>query len=352
MSLSWRVFSVVLGAFAGLCCCVSGASAAVNPGWECIPTAAGMPVLSGGTGSAPACASGNTAVLAPTYVSSGAGGQPTAQFSAVNVQVVSGSGATAGAVNGRGNLIIGYDEMRGTQTGSHDLVLGTNQSYTGFASIVGGTHNTASESYGAVLGSDNTAGGRYGVVLGSDNTASGKYATVTGGSSNVASGNLASVTGGEGNLAKQTSSSIGGGCDNVAGTGLSVISCPGSGFESISGGFQNQASGLFGTVSGGAHNTASGSGASVAGGGFNTASGASSWLGGGDFNTAGGLNSVVAGGEFNVAKDHISFIGAGCDNLTGPGTNRTDTCNAGGESILGGAGQHLTAQDSTYPAGP
>src|SRR5438067_2126009 len=84
--------------------------AAVTAGWECVPTTAGQPVVSGGTGASPSCGSGTTAVLAPTYVASGVGGKPTVVFAAVNVQVVSGSGATDGAVNGKGNLVLGYDE--------------------------------------------------------------------------------------------------------------------------------------------------------------------------------------------------------------------------------------------------
>src|SRR5437899_1823542 len=34
----------------------------------------------------------------------------TLQFTGINVQVVSGSGSTDGAVNGRGNLVVGYNE--------------------------------------------------------------------------------------------------------------------------------------------------------------------------------------------------------------------------------------------------
>src|SRR5438094_794188 len=102
-----------------------GALAAVTPGWECVPTAAGQAVVSGGTASAPSCGAGTTAVLAPTFISSGVGGGPTVQFAAVNVQVVNGAGATA-SVNGRGNLVVGYDENPSArpQTGSHDLILG------------------------------------------------------------------------------------------------------------------------------------------------------------------------------------------------------------------------------------
>jgi hypothetical protein len=107
------------------------ASAVVTPGWECIPATAGQAVVSGGTGATPSCVAGKTAVLAPTYVSSGVGGKPTVQFAAVNVQIVNGSGSTA-SVNATGNLVLGYDENPGgrAQTGSHDLILGQNQSFT------------------------------------------------------------------------------------------------------------------------------------------------------------------------------------------------------------------------------
>src|SRR6266446_1993728 len=88
----------------------AGALATVTPGWECVPTTAGQAVVSGGTGSAPSCGAGTTAVLAPTYFSSGVGGKPTVKFAAVNVQIVSGSASTSGAVNGEGDLVIGYAE--------------------------------------------------------------------------------------------------------------------------------------------------------------------------------------------------------------------------------------------------
>src|SRR5262245_8185163 len=107
------------------------ASGAVTPGWECVPTAAGKAVVPGGTGAAPSCGASTTAVLAPTYVGAGVGGKPTVRFASVNVQILNGSGATANA-NGTGNLVLGYDESPGAQTGSHDLVLGRNQTFSGF----------------------------------------------------------------------------------------------------------------------------------------------------------------------------------------------------------------------------
>jgi hypothetical protein len=49
--------------------------------------------------------------------------QPTVQFFGVNLQVINGSGSES-TLNGAGNLILGYDEKPGTQTGSHNLLLG------------------------------------------------------------------------------------------------------------------------------------------------------------------------------------------------------------------------------------
>src|SRR5205807_3873238 len=106
MSRSAAVVAVVVvwgGVLAG------GALAAVTPGWECVPTTAGQAVVSGGAGATPSCGGNETAVLAPTYVSSGVGGKPTVKFSAVNVQILNGAGSTA-SLNGTGNMVVGYDE--------------------------------------------------------------------------------------------------------------------------------------------------------------------------------------------------------------------------------------------------
>ena len=70
-----------------------------------------------------------------SFVAAGVGGKPTVQFSGVNVQVVNGEGKTASA-NGEGNLVIGYDEQPGTQTGSHNLALGTGQTFTSYGGFV------------------------------------------------------------------------------------------------------------------------------------------------------------------------------------------------------------------------
>ena len=157
-------------------------------------------------------------------------------FDACNVHIRSGSGDTFGAVNGTGNLIIGYNENDGsdTKSGSHNLVIGADHTYT---------------SYG-------------GLVAGFNNAVTGTYASVSGGQANLASGFLASVSGGEVNHASGTAASVSGGRHNVA-SAASV---------SVSGGQNNLASSTTSSVSWGARNTASGGSSSVSGGQANEAS--------------------------------------------------------------------------------
>ncbi len=52
---------------------------------------------------------GTTAVLAPTYISSGVGGKPTVQFSALNVQIVNGT-TPAGRLGFLGRIRAGVRE--------------------------------------------------------------------------------------------------------------------------------------------------------------------------------------------------------------------------------------------------
>jgi hypothetical protein len=218
-------------AFALLTVMASAASA--TPGWECVPTTAGQAVVSGGTGAAPSCGAGTTVVLAPTYVSSGVGGKPTVQFTGVNVQVVNGTG-TETVVNGTGNLIIGYDEKPGAQTGSHNVLLGgITNSDTSYGGIVGGGHN---------------------------NTASGPYASVLGGAENAATGNSSVITGGHSNKSTANYSTIDGGCSNLAGPGTLAVNADCTNiadtndFTSVTGGVGNQAKAENSSVSGGAFN--------------------------------------------------------------------------------------------------
>jgi hypothetical protein len=166
------------------------------------------------------------------YVEKGIDEKPTVQFSGANVQVQSGTGNTNGTPNGEGNLVVGYDEEPGAQTGMNNLVVGgSKQSFTSYGAIVGGSGNTASGPSTDVFGIENVA------------TLDG--ASVTGGAQNTASGYFSSVSGGYGNVASDFEASVSGGTENEAGGEAS----------SVSGGDGNKALGNYDSVSGGASNT-------------------------------------------------------------------------------------------------
>ena len=211
-------------------------------------------------------------------------------FDGCNVHIVSGSGATNGAVNGLGNLIIGYNEDGASICpvceppaghpgprqigGSHNLVVGPGHSYTSYGGLVAGFYNAITGAYASVSG-------------GIANTASGPRSSVSGGNGNIASGSSASVSGGGNNTASNGGSSVSGGQANTASAG----------YSSVSGGIQNTASNSWSSVSGGGQNTASGDGSSVSGGGQNTASANVSSVSGGQNRTAPNIYDW-AGGEY------------------------------------------------------
>jgi hypothetical protein len=120
----------------------------------------------------------------------------------VNLHIVNGLGSTdctdaqdqpiPDCPNGLGNLIVGYNELRGegdVRTGSHNVVVGERHSFSRFGGLVVGDRNTISGDFAVVSGGDS-------------NTASGGYAVVSGGGGNTASGFLAAVSGGQNRTAK------------------------------------------------------------------------------------------------------------------------------------------------------
>jgi hypothetical protein len=125
---------------------------------------------------------------------------PNIKFTGANIHILSGSGATddklshGGTLTGLGNLIIGYDEASGlpagARGGSHNLVIGTGNSFTSsaFGGLVAGENNTVSNAGASVSGG-----------FGSD--AEGEGASVSGGNSNIAAGFNASAIGGSFNRA-------------------------------------------------------------------------------------------------------------------------------------------------------
>lgn len=120
---------------------------------------------------------------------------PLIRFTGANVQVVSGEGATDAAVNGVGNLIVGYDESRPQQSkqcsdgqyekgsrcfksnkawksshksGSHNLIVGANHNYSRYGGLVAGFQNSITGAGASVLGgTGNTAGFQNSTVTGS-----------------------------------------------------------------------------------------------------------------------------------------------------------------------------------------
>lgn len=187
-----------------------------------------------------------------------------------NLNIRSGSGRTYGAVNGLGNLIIGYNESDSdTRTGSHNLVVGPYQSYSSYGGFLAGFANTISGPFSSVSG-------------GAGNTASGPYSSVSGGGWNTASGDFSSVSGGAENTASGYASSV-------------------------SGGLYGTASGKYSGVSGGRKNTASGDTSSVSGGYQGTASATMSSVSGGYKGIASGYVSSVIGGKEAKAEADFSI---------------------------------------------
>ncbi len=187
-------------------------------------------------------------------------GKDSVIFNKVNVHVRDGSNATISTTSGLGNLIIGYDEARSTdsvKTGAHNLIVGSKHNYSSYGGFVSGFENSITGWFASVSG-------------GRENTAHGHYSSVSGGGANTAHGGDSSVTGGYNNTASGGTSSISGGINNKTSNNLS----------SVSGGYNNTASGEGSSVSGGSNNTASGHYASVSGGNNRSATLIRSWSAG------------------------------------------------------------------------
>jgi hypothetical protein len=248
------------------------------------------------------------------------------RFTGVNVQIVSGSGATDGATNGLGNLIVGYDEQRDTdnerplavRTGSHNVVVGPAHQYVGFGGLVSGIDNSIAGAYATVLG-------------GRTNGAAGFATAVLGGECNGASGRLSTAVGGGGPL------------------------------EPVPDGFTCDGNGAVedhAVVVGGLGNTASGAGSVIAGGRFNVSEKPASCVFGGSGNWARADLSAVFAGETNVAMGLGAAIFGGLTNdANGPysvivGADGSSTGeDAFGAAVLGGFDNRATGNLSTVTGG-
>lgn len=148
--------------------------------------------------------------------------QPTLRFTDVNVQIVDGTGDTSGETNGRGNLIVGYNEQSlagspAPRTGSHNLVLGKGHGYSSYSGAVFGTNNRITNIYASVLGGygNEASGSLSTVVAGTQNEAARQGSAILAGSHNVASGLHSAVVAGFDNAVEGGYSSILGGTEQT-----------------------------------------------------------------------------------------------------------------------------------------
>ena len=207
-------------------------------------------------------------------------GKDTIRFSGMNVQIVNGTGSTIASPNGKGNLIIGYNEVRDEENAAVPCPSDVNTEF--WCNRRGGSHML-------VIGWRNNYSSFGGMVVGEFNETSGTLSSVSGGQDNIASGSRASVSGGRFNIASGEQASVSGGSDNEASGKLA----------SVSGGFLNQAgSGVTSSVCGVYNNQASGTNASVSGGSSNKAMGENSSVSGGYQRTVGAVNDWRAGSLF------------------------------------------------------
>jgi len=182
-----------------------------------------------------------------------------------NVHIRNGLGATS-LKNAKGNLIVGYNEnySYATRSGSHNVVLGRSNSYTGSGSIVSGVYNTA--------GADDTA-----------------------------------VLGGQGNIvSKATAGSLGGLYNDVSGYYAAAV-----------GGYRNTVTGASASAQAGSYNTVGGSCSAATGGRANLVSGSEAAATAGYINTVTGQGGVALGGSQNTVSGHRGAGVAGARNETG-----------------------------------
>jgi hypothetical protein len=237
-------------------------------------------------------------------------GVRTVRLTGVNLQVVNGTNNTE-LVNGAGNIIIGYDEPNTELKIACSLatdVNGNSLTAAGPCLAAGGSVVTRQKtgSHNLVMGSQNSYSSAGGIVAGQGNFITALYASNLGGNANVASGKAAVNVAGQGNHPTDVNDAILGGANNTASSNNSTVA----------GGSSNKSSFVGSTVSGGFRNTASGAQSNVSGGIVNESSGAFSHVGGGSNNNSSGVSSTIAGGSQNDSQAPTSSISGGSRNVT------------------------------------
>ncbi|MGL1903762.1 MAG: discoidin domain-containing protein [Fibrobacterales bacterium] len=283
-----------------------------------------------------------------------------------NLHIRSGAGSTAGTVNARGNLIIGYNENTSgncSRTGSHNIISGVSNCYASYAGVVFGQGNTVGGAYSTIVGGSNgtISGENSSISGGSNGTISGGSSSISGGYYNNIAGNYASISGGQQGIASGYFSSVSGGRQGTASGDHSSISGGWKGiasgtYSSISGGMQGTASGQTSSISGGQDGSAAGQGSSISGGTDGSALGDYSSISGGSQGTAEGVLSSISGGyKGHIIGGYSSISGGDKGTVDGAFANisggTANTATGTYSSISGGYGNQANGFASSVSAG-
>jgi len=185
-------------------------------------------------------------------------GYDSAQFIGVNVQIINGVSQTA--INGLGNLTVGYNVLSpGSQSPvcSHYNFL-TRESCESNGEVWSLNHRSGS--HNLIVGSGNAYSRTGGVIFGTANVVNNENAVISGGENNTATAQNSSISGGTNNKTIGITSSINGGKDNIAASTYSNISGGSRNktaheYSSISGGQDNETKGPYDSILGGKNQT-------------------------------------------------------------------------------------------------
>lgn len=244
---------------------------------------------------------------------------PTILIEGVNVQIVNGRGSMQ-STNGRGNLIVGYQSERPFhRTGSHNIVVGDEHTYTSYGGIVSGEGNwlagpnsvalaarssvVRGEACAVVAGLENEVDGLDNALIAGDNSLIRRDAercTIIGSwDSDILDGDSNLILGGQGH-------SIGGGSFNALVTGV---------------GHHLLFADYVGVVSGESHDLVGPAFAALLGGRGNHVGNSiyhAALVGGEDNTVSADFFGTAVGGTGNEAQGHLSTVTGGL-NRTAPG---------------------------------
>lgn len=280
-------------------------------------------------------------------------------FSGCNVHVRAKNLATDAPANGRGNLIVGYNEGRcvtkepfsghhpddeltfpkacltddecgdgavcdlSGRGGSHNLIVGQQHRFPSFGGILGGRMNEATgRASSATAGAHNLATGAYSSITGGTrNAAGGQGASVSGGTLNKAAGRFANAAGGSLNRATGFSAHTGGGTNNIADGRQAVVVgggwpggfVVGAGKDPVQDNCTNVAAGHQSVVVGGCGNETFGQLSAIVGGIDNYTDGQISVISGGAENYTDLFSgaSVIGGGRDRSVEDNFDWRAGG-----------------------------------------